>query len=187
MPPRQLGSASGAPHALAAAGLYRESLSVDARNPKTWYDLALALNKLGDKAGEQQALEKAVMLDPVFTLAHNQLGVRYTADGKVGEAEKEFQAALGIEPQFAEARNNLGVLYGRQGRNADAEKMLRQAIEDSPEYVQAYVNLSLILAAQGQFTEAERQTQAAIRLAPDDHNAQTALRMIRTQMAGGAR
>ena len=111
--------------------------------------------------------------------------VRYAADGRVTQAEKEFKAALGIEPQFAEARNNLGVLYGRQGRHVEAEKMLRQATEDSPQYVQAYVNLSLILAAEGQLAEAEQQAQNAIRLAPDESSALAALRMIRRQMSSG--
>ena len=60
-----------------AVELYREALKLDPNNPKTHYNLALALNRLGDQPAEQQALERAVELDPKFALARNQLGLLY--------------------------------------------------------------------------------------------------------------
>src|SRR5262249_46705074 len=57
-----------------AAQLYREALKLDPNNAKTYYNLGLALNKLGDQLGERRALEAAVRLDPNFVFARNQLG-----------------------------------------------------------------------------------------------------------------
>ena len=86
-----------------AAQLYRETLKLDPNNSKTHYNLALALNRLGDRTGERDALEAAVRLDPKFALAHNQFGLLLLSEGKLPEAEKELQTALTIDPQFAEA------------------------------------------------------------------------------------
>jgi Flp pilus assembly protein TadD len=167
--------------ATGAARLYREDLQMDPNNPKTLYDLSLALDKLGDAAGERDALEKAVKLDPQFRLAHNQLGLRYLAGGQMESARKEFLAALATDPQYADALSNLGVLCARQGKNGEAEKLFRQAVEDDPKYVKARVNLALILAAQGRMADAEKEISAAVALAPEDGTARTALAAIRSQ------
>ncbi len=166
----------------AAAKLYQEALKLEPDNVNTLLDLSLALNKLGDYAGEREALEKAVTLNPQFTHAHNQLGLRHMADGRFALAQKEFQAALNADPQSAEARNNLGVLSGQQGRHADAERMFRQAVEDDPTYVKARVNLALILAAQGRLADAEKEIEAAIQRAPGSEDAKRARAAIQTQI-----
>jgi tetratricopeptide (TPR) repeat protein len=165
----------------AAAELYREALKFEPDNANTLFDLSLALNKLGDYAGEREALTKAVALNPQFKLAHNQLGMRHMADGRLKLAREEFQAALEADPQFAEARNNLGVLSGQQGRHAEAERMFRQAAEDDPTYVKARVNLALILAAQGRLADAKKEIEVAIQTAPGSEDAKRALAAIQTQ------
>lgn len=165
-----------------AANLYREALKLEPDNVNTLFDLSLALNKLKDYTGEREALEKAVKLNPKFTLAHNQLGLRHMADGKLALARKEFQAALDADPQSAEARNNLGVLSGQQGRHAEAERMFRQAMEDDPTYVKARVNLALILAAQQRLADAEKEIEAAIQIAPGSEDAKRARAAIQTQV-----
>ena len=171
----QNGDASG------AAQLYREALKFDPDNTNTLFDLSLALNKLGDPPGERDALEKAIALNPQFKMAHNQLGLRHMADGRLALARKEFQSALEADPQYAEARSNLGVLNSRQGRYVEAEKMFRQAAEDDPTYVKARVNLALILAAQGHLADAEIEIEKAIQSDPNDKSAQSALSAIRAQ------
>ncbi len=171
----QKGDAAG------AAQLYREALKFDPENTNTLFDLSLALNKLRDHAGERETLEKAVVLNPRFKLAHNQLGLRHMEDGRLALARKELQAALEVDPQYAEARNNLGVLSSRQGRHVEAEKMFRQAAEDDPKYVKARVNLALILAAQGHLADAEIEIAKAIASDPSDRIAQSALAAIRAQ------
>jgi tetratricopeptide (TPR) repeat protein len=169
-------------NASAAAELYREALKFEPDNAKTLFDLSLALNKLGDYIAEREALERAVTLNPQFTPAHNQLGLRHMADGRLAMARKEFLAALDADPQFAEARNNLGVLSGQQGRHAEAERMFRQAVEDDPTYVKARVNLALILAAQQRLADAEKEIEAAIQMAPGSEDAKRARAAIQTQI-----
>src|SRR6185436_18270176 len=83
-----------------AAKLYREALRLDPNNAKTNYNLALALNKLADQPGEQQALERAVELDPKFVAARNQLGLLYLLSGRAQDAEKQLKSAIELNPQF---------------------------------------------------------------------------------------
>src|SRR5437867_11243806 len=88
----------------------------------------------GSRVGKAQGVEEAGPIDKQTVLAHNQLGLRYVAEGQLERAEKEFKAAVAIDSGFTEAQNNLGVLYGRQGKKDLAEAMFRQAIEGNPKY-----------------------------------------------------
>ena len=134
-----------------AVALYRESLAEDPGNARTYYDLALALDRMADYRGEREALEKAVALDAQLALPHNQLGLLELQANQAAEAEKQFQTAISLDPQYAEAQNNLGVLYGQLGKNAEAEQLFRKATENNPQYGQAFANLGMILASESRY------------------------------------
>jgi tetratricopeptide (TPR) repeat protein len=85
--------------------------------------LALALNKLGDQPTEQQALERAIELDPKFILTRNQLGLLYLLSNRVQESEKQLKKTIELDPQFAEAQNNLDTLYNQQNHHELAERL----------------------------------------------------------------
>src|SRR6266702_2282645 len=124
-----------------AADFYREALAEDPGNPRTYYDFALTLDRLGKTADEREALQTAIHLDSSLARAHNQLGFLSMQAGQEAEAEKELKEAIVLDPGYAEAQNNLAVLYGQQGKNKEAEELFRQATENSPEYTQAFINL----------------------------------------------
>jgi tetratricopeptide (TPR) repeat protein len=168
-----------------AVVIYRQTLEEDPSNARTYYNLALALEKLLDRAGERQALKKAIELDPNLSLPPNQLGLLELEDGNAAAAETLFKTALSLDPQFAEAQSNLGVLYGQQGKTKEAETLFRQAVENSPQYAQAYVNLGLILAGQDRFAEAEKEIQNAVRIEPNHLGALTALGMVQGRLGHG--
>src|ERR1700730_17959176 len=75
-----------------AAELYREVITEDPRNPRTYYNLALALRRLGDVPAERESLEKALALDPGFAAALNQIGLLDLDAGRPAEAERRFKA-----------------------------------------------------------------------------------------------
>ena len=56
-----------------AVQAYEEALKLDPNNAKTYYNLALALDKVGDLK-RASALEKSIQLDPKLALTQNQLG-----------------------------------------------------------------------------------------------------------------
>jgi tetratricopeptide (TPR) repeat protein len=165
-----------------ASKAYREAVRLDPTNPRWQYNLSLALDKLGDRVGEQKALEKVIELDPNMAVAHNQLGLVYLAASKNNDAEHEFTTALQIDPKFAEAQNNLGVTYSKDGNDGQAEQLFRQAVENDPRYTRAFVNLGLTLGKRGNFQAAEETLQQAVKLAPNDGGALTALGMVEGKM-----
>jgi tetratricopeptide (TPR) repeat protein len=64
-------------HPETAVAGYREALKLDPGNAKTYYNLALAQQKLADTGAAIASLEKAVSLDTDFADARNQLGLFY--------------------------------------------------------------------------------------------------------------
>ncbi|QNI31884.1 tetratricopeptide repeat protein [Alloacidobacterium dinghuense] len=169
-----------------AVALYRASLANDPKNARTYYDLALALDRLSDYSAEQDALEKAQALDATLAPVHNQLGFLDLQAGHAQDAERQFKAAISLDPQYAEAQNNLGVLYGQVGKDADAEKMFRLATENNPQYGQAFANLGLILAGQGHLSEAESALSKAVQLDPKNAGALSVYGMVLVRLNRGA-
>ena len=172
-------------HAADSAESYRKAIQFDPRNARLHYNLALALDQLGDRKGERLELQKAIQLDPGLAPAHNQLGLLALATGELPEAEREFKNALRINQHFAEAKNNLGVLYSREGKDQEAAIMFRQAIEDDPKYAKAHANYGLALAQHGAYSEAEQQFHLAVQTDPADPAGYTALGMLEAKTARG--
>jgi len=173
-------------NAKAAAENYRKALQLNPRDAKLRYNLALALDRLGDLPSEREELERAVGLDPKVAVAHNQLGLLALRAGKQAEAEKRFQAALAADPTFAEAQSNLGVLCSQQGKNAEAASLFQRAIQNDSKYSKAYVNFGLLLAQQGALSEAEKQFRMAIEVDAEDADAYAALGMLQAKTGRGA-
>ena len=101
-----------------AVDMYREAITKDPNNARTYYNLALAEDRLGDIDAERQALETAEQLDASLALVHNQLGLLHLKANRTADAEREFKTAIQLDPQYAEAQNNLGVLLRTAGSDA---------------------------------------------------------------------
>ncbi|RYP20808.1 hypothetical protein DL767_009393 [Monosporascus sp. MG133] len=102
------------------------------------------------------------------------LGLLYSDQGKLGEAEKMYQRALqgtekALGPEHTSTLttvNNLGNLYKAQGKLGEAEKMYQRALQGrekalGPEPVKTYIpavntayNLGLLFAGQGKSDKA---------------------------------
>jgi tetratricopeptide (TPR) repeat protein len=168
-----------------AVALYRASLVNDPKNARTYYDLALALDRLSDYSAEREALQKAQELDTRLAPVHNQLGFLDLQAGHAQDAEGQFKTAITLDPQYAEAQNNLGVLYGQLGKDQDAEKMFRLATENNPQYGQPFANLGLILAGQGRYPEAEKALKSAVQLEPKNTGALSVYGMVLVRLNRG--
>jgi len=161
-----------------AVDLYREALANDPKNARTHYDLALALDRLGDYAGERATLQDAMRLDPKLAPVYNQLGFLQLKAGQAADAESNFKTAITLDPQYAEAQSNLGVLYGQQGNPAEAERLFIEATENNTQYSQGFANLGLIQASQGRFSEAARALAHAVQLDANNTAVLTAYGMV---------
>jgi tetratricopeptide (TPR) repeat protein len=129
-----------------AADLFREASAALPGNPSLAYRLALALNKLGDLAGERAALEQAIKADPEFAQAQYQLGYVELHSGEFSAAEEQFRLALKAAPKFVQAWVALAATLGMENRLQDAREAVASALKLEPENAAA-LDLSKKLAA----------------------------------------
>ena len=106
-----------------AAEAYRKAVHLIPGDPQLHYNLALALDRLGEQQSERQELKRSLQLKPDLAVAHNQLGLLAMQAGERAAAEQEFKDALAINAKYAEALSNLGVLYTQQGKDSNAANM----------------------------------------------------------------
>lgn len=120
-----------------AVELYREALQAAPGDALLHYKLSAALDRLGDTAGERNALEKAVQIDPDMAAAHNQLGYLASRGGDLTAAEKHFREAVRAAPLFTEAWINLAATLGMESKVAEAQQAVDAALKLDPSNFQA--------------------------------------------------
>ncbi len=120
-----------------AAALYREALQATPEDALLHYKLSLALDSMGDTAGEHVALEKAVQIDPDMAIAQNQLGYLDSREEDYAAAEQHFQRAVRAAPDFTDAWINLAATLGMESKFAEAEQAIASALKLDPKNDQA--------------------------------------------------
>ena len=95
------------------------------------------------------------------------LGLLYSRQGRLGEAERAYRRALALDPWFGPALINLADLYRATERDAQAETLLREAVERLPDDPAARHSLGLTLVRQGRHEEALDELKRALELAPE--------------------
>ena len=92
--------------------------------------LARAHGAAGDQAKVEQALRRAVSVDPQFTAGYSMLAQLYVKQGRVDDARAEFESMVKRDPSDVSARTMLGMLLESQGRLDDAKKAYEAAVND---------------------------------------------------------
>jgi tetratricopeptide (TPR) repeat protein len=123
-----------------AISLYREAVAATPGNAQLNYDLAMALDKGADLAGERSALEQAVKIDPAFALAQDQLGYLLSRDGSAAgnaAAEEHFRLAVKAAPEFTVAWINLAATLGAEAHYPEAQEAVATALRLDPKNADA--------------------------------------------------
>lgn len=84
------------------------------------------------KGDNQLALswyKKAVELNPVYSIAYNDLGVIYEKLNLLDEAEKVYQKAIELDPHYLGSYTNLALLYEKTNKFDEAAVLWRRRIE----------------------------------------------------------
>jgi protein O-mannosyl-transferase len=105
--------------------------------------------------------------NPGCWLAHNNLGVLRTRQGRTGEAIRHGEQAIQLKADYPEAYYNLGNAYLQSGNPDPAGAQFRQAIRLQPDFAQAHNNLGNVLLRQGKIVEAREHYEQAVRWMPD--------------------
>jgi tetratricopeptide (TPR) repeat protein len=103
--------------------------------------------------------QQAVVLDPGFLVAQQNLAYVYDQLGRADEAIVAYKRAIELDPRSAIVFNNLGVLYTKKGQNEEAIQVLEQGLKvDS---TNATLQKNLENAKKNREILQERETQIA--------------------------
>ena len=115
-----------------AVARYRDAVDASPQDALLHYQLALALDRMGDTAAERLELEKAVQFDPTLALAQNQLGYLASQAGDSVSAERYYRSAVDSAPEYTEGWINLAATLGMEGRLPEAQQAVGKALELDP-------------------------------------------------------
>jgi Tfp pilus assembly protein PilF len=117
---------------------------------------------LGNNNKAVEDLRRAIALYPSFTLAINDLGVRYLKLGQPQKAAEVLKPGVQIAPDDFQLRLNYGVALLNQKKYAEAEEQLRVAVSKNGSAATAHMYLGIALAVQRKLDEANRELEIAI-------------------------
>jgi tetratricopeptide (TPR) repeat protein len=111
--------------------------------------LARAHFAAGDQAKAEQALRRAVSVDPRFTPGYTMLAQLYIQQRRIDEARAEYEGIVQRDPSAVGARTMVGMLLEAQGKRADARKSYEATVNGTKNAPVAANNLAFIYAEQG--------------------------------------
>lgn len=95
------------------------------------------------------------------------LAMQLHQQGKLGEAQRLYEALLAQAPNHPEALHRLGLLHHQSGQGQQAVDLIRRAIALAPESAAYHSNLGLALRGLKEPRQAVAAFEEAIRLKPD--------------------
>ena len=135
------------------------------------YSLATTYYNLGDKQGSIADLNKAIRLNPNYTLAYYSRGLAKYALGDQQGAIADYNEAIHINPNYAVAYNNRGTSKSALGDNQGAIADYNVAIRINPKLADAYTNRGIAKFALGDKQGAISDYNVAIQINPNDADA----------------
>lgn len=115
---------------------------------------------------------------PNSYFAHFSLGALLDSQGRLNDAEREFQIAIRLNPSHVEAHNDLGIIYDEQGRLEEALKEYQIVLNLAPGNAKAHNNLGILYEKRGYLDAAQKEYVAVLRLDPVNINALTNLALL---------
>jgi tetratricopeptide (TPR) repeat protein len=103
---------------------------------RPWYNLGSELGRAGQFGEAEQALLKALAIEPRHSMANNQLGNVYLLTRRPQQAFVYYRAAVEAHPGNLEAIFNLALQYAVRGEREKAAELLRRFIEQAPPFLE---------------------------------------------------
>jgi tetratricopeptide (TPR) repeat protein len=111
--------------------------------------LARAYGAAGNYAKEEEALRRAVSVDPRFATGYSLLAQFYLRRNRLDEARAEFEGIAKRDPSNVQARTLVGMLLDQQGKRDEAQKVYEAAVNGTDNAPVAANNLAFIYAERG--------------------------------------
>ncbi len=115
-----------------ALGLLERHLAKNKKDASAWLLQSNAQFMLGDRAGGQSALDRALQLDPTLRQGWLNLGALLLSDGDHSGAIDAFQRAADLDPTSAENDLNLGTAHLLAGQAETAHGYFARYLHSTP-------------------------------------------------------
>ena len=130
-------------------------------------NLGLAFARHGNPDAAITHYQKALQIDPEYSLAHLNWGVALTKLNQIDAAIEQFLLVLQMSPNDPEAHHYLGVAFFEKGMLQEAVAHNLEAVRLKPHFPEAYFKLGLFSAEGGKTEKAIGYYRQALRLKPD--------------------
>ena len=114
--------------------LFSRALAVTERNDFVHALIALPLYRQGRVDETMGHLQESLRINPVNSVAENNVGLLLLDQGRPAEAAPHFRRALDLNPENAKAHFNLARVLAAEGRSENARAHLLDAIRLEPAY-----------------------------------------------------
>ena len=158
-----------------AINAYKRALEFDPDCAAVYHSLGFAYYKEGEFDRAQEALQKAIELNPQNANYHYVLGQLLEdwteLDGAWEKAIQEFTRATELDPSYIEAWYNRGLLYEKLEDIEKACEDFKQVVNRAPAFHAARHNLGVLYIKQQQWEDAERVFEEILETEPREPDA----------------
>lgn len=158
-----------------ARTLLEKALKDNPNDARAYFDLATALETLGDPQAAEQAYRDALGLEPSFGEALNNLGLLLRSKDALDDAIALFRRAVEADPRSGARRENLAMALEDKGDLAEARLAYDEALRLNPESAMTRVNLGLLLVRLNDNLAAQRELKSALAIAANNRPALVAI------------
>jgi tetratricopeptide (TPR) repeat protein len=120
-----------------AIGEFHTAIALGSRQPRTFYQLALALRSKQDNAGEEQALTSALAIDDHYAPAQCEIGRILLEEHRPADAVNHLEEAVEYNPRAEEGYFLLARAYAGLGEKDKSDEMVKRLVnvrkENRPE------------------------------------------------------
>ncbi len=111
-------------HAAEAVAEYQSAIALSPGTPRTFYQLALAYLTLNNSAAAEEAVRRALAIDPHYAPAHLELAQLLLGANRLPEAIEQGNDAIRDNPSLEQAYFLLVRAYARAGNKGESQAML---------------------------------------------------------------
>lgn len=141
----------------------KKATSSNPENYRAWYELGL-LEAGNDQAAAQGSYQKAIAIQPNFSLAQRELGVLLFNQKNYAAAVPRFEKAIALGLEDAQLDNFLGICYNQTGNLQKSIRSHQAALKLDPKLAEAHLNLAYDYQLLHQTKTAREEYQRACEL-----------------------
>ena len=164
----------------AALGYLIRSIMKNPNEPLPHLYLAQVYEQTGKADYAEKEYRTAINLSPLSQRAYQGFGEFYFDQGRVLEAERQFQESLRAAKTLS-AYWGLGLVYWREGRYAEAEHAFQEAEALVPSSGRTHIMLGLLYTDTKRNREALRELRTGLKSEPTNPQALDALKRLQSQ------